>query len=170
MAEQYIPERVDPFRYAEQSLGIEGIVQLANMHRLGASTLSKQGTGEVSLQFGIDEQDIVFLKGQVKATLDLQCQRCMGPFVFEIMSTFNLGIVNSLEEADALPKCYEPVLAKDGQLALRDLIEDEIILNLPIIPRHAIEQCSVKLPLADSGWEQDKGESPFRVLASLKHK
>ena len=94
----------------------------------------------------------------------------MEPFSYDMTSDFNLGIVSTLDEANALPESYEPALAKEGSLALRELIEDEIILNLPIIPRHEPEACKVTLPMTDPGWEQAKGDSPFNVLESLKHK
>lgn len=169
--EKFIPEHIDPFRYAEQNLLLDGAVKLADMHRL-SSNLSGSGDDlvTVNLQFGVDEQGITFLKGHLETKLTLQCQRCMEPFIYEIISDFVLGIVSTLDEANALPERYEPALAKEGNLALRELIEDELILNLPIIPRHEPEDCKVKLPLADSGWEQGKGESPFHVLKSLKDK
>src|SRR5436190_2175091 len=60
-------------------------------------------------------------------------------------------------------------LLNEDMLPLRELIEDEILLNLPIIPRHTPEECKVKLPYTDSSWEENKSEtSPFHVLASLK--
>lgn len=170
MSEKFIPEHIDPFRYAEQSLGLDGMVKIADMQRLSANVIAGDNTVSVKLKFGVDEQGINFLTGHIKTLLTLQCQRCMEPFIYEIISDFALGIVNTLDEANALPERYEPALAKEGNLALRELIEDEIILNLPIIPRHEPEECKVKLPLADSGWEQSKGESPFHVLKSLKHK
>lgn len=169
--EKFIPEHIDPFRYAEQNLHIDGVVKIADMQRL-SSNLSSIGNDivAVNLQFGVDEQKITFLKGHLATKLTLQCQRCMEPFIYEIISDFHLGIVSTLDEANALPEHYEPALAKEGNLALRELIEDELILNLPIIPRHEPEDCKVKLPLKDSGWEQGKGESPFHVLKSLKDK
>lgn len=170
MSEKIIPEHIDPFRYADQSLGLSGTVKIADMQRLSASVNSLDDVVAVDLSFGVDEQDVTFLKGHLETKLTLQCQRCMEPFIYEIMSDFVLGIVNTLDEANALPEQYEPALAKEGSLALRELIEDEIILNLPIIPRHEPEDCKVKLPLADSGWEQGKGENPFHVLESLKRK
>ncbi|VVC75924.1 hypothetical protein AQUSIP_12250 [Aquicella siphonis] len=170
MSEKIIPEHIDPFRYAEQSLGLDGTLKIADMQRLSANVLRNDDTVKVHLQFGVDEQRITYLTGHLETTLTLQCQRCMEPFIYEIMSDFVLGIVNTLDEANALPERYEPALASEGNLALRELIEDEIILNLPIIPRHEPEDCKVKLPLADSGWEQGKGENPFHVLKSLKHK
>jgi|SRR5579885_764720 uncharacterized protein len=170
MSEKFIPEHIDPFRYAEQSLGLDGVLKIADMQRLSANVIPGTDTVAVKMQFGVDEQGITFLKGHLETKLTLQCQRCMEPFTYGIMSDFVLGIVNTLDEANALPERYEPALAKEGNLALRELIEDEIILNLPIIPRHEPDDCKVKLPLSDSGWEQGKGENPFHVLKSLKDK
>ena len=170
MPEKLIPEHIDPFRFAEQNLQLEGIVKIADMERLNSNLSSNNDIVVVNMQFGIDEQGTTFLKGRLETKLSLLCQRCMEPFVYEIMSDFMLGVVKTLDEANALPEPYEPVLAKEGELALRELIEDELILNLPIIPRHEFEECKVKLPLTDSGWEQGKSENPFSVLESLKHK
>jgi uncharacterized protein len=167
MSYKFIPEHIDPFRYAEQNLRLEGAVKIADMQRL-SSNLNSSGEVAVDLQFGVDEQRVTFIKGHLNTRLTLQCQRCMEPYIYEIISNFILGVINTLDEANALPEQYEPAMAKDGELALRDLIEDEIILNLPIIPRHEAEDCKVKLPLADSGWEQASGKNPFSVLESLK--
>lgn len=170
MSEKFIPEHIDPFRYAEQDLRLDGAVKIADMHRLSANLNSANDVVSVNLQFGVDEQGINFLKGHLETKLLLQCQRCMEPFIYEIMSDFGLGIVSTLDEANALPERYEPAMAKEGHLALRELIEDEIILNLPIIPKHEPEDCKVKLPFADLAVEKSKGENPFHVLESLKHK
>ena len=169
MSEKFIPEHIDPFRYAEQSLKLDGAVKIADMHRL-SSSLNEVGdeTVAVHLEFGVDEQGITFIKGDLKTNLTLQCQRCMEPFKYEIISNFLLGVVTTLDEANALPDHYEPALAKEGQLALRELIEDELILNMPIIPRHEPEDCHVTLPVADAGWEEGKRKNPFQVLESLK--
>jgi len=170
MSERMIPEYIDPFRYADQGLGLSGIVNIADMHRLKAGLCLNTDKVAVELQFGIDEQKISFLKGSLKTSLELQCQRCMQPFKYEIMTNFVLGVVKNLDEANSLPTHYEPALTKEGQLALRELIEDELILNLPIIPRHEPEDCKVKITKADAGWEQGKAENPFRVLGTLKDK
>jgi uncharacterized protein len=170
MSEKLIPEHIDPFRFAEQSLHLDGVVKLADMPRLSTSLFDNQDTVTVKLHFGVDEQGINFIKGQLEAKLKLQCQRCMEPYTYEIMSNFVLGIVTSLDEANALPELYEPALAAEGSLALRELIEDEIMLNLPIIPRHENETCKLKFPLAELAGEQDKSENPFHVLKTLKQK
>jgi len=171
MSEKFIPEHIDPLRFAEQGLSLVGTVKLADMQRLNANMpLDNDAIVRVNLQFGTDKQGTVFLEGHLETQLNLQCQRCMEPFVYGIISDFVLGIVSTLDEANNLPERYEPALTKDGYLALRELIEDEIILNLPIISRHEPEDCKIKLPLTDSEWKDGKGENPFQVLELLKHK
>lgn len=171
MSEKLIPEHIDPERYAEQGLSLDGILKIADMQRLSANLNTNEAIVGVKLQFGIDEQKITFLNGHIDTKLALQCQRCMEPLVCEIISDFSLGIVNTLDEANSLPEQYEPAMAVEGSLALRDLIEDEIILNLPLIPKHEPQECKVKFPLVDdSGRDQGRGENPFHVLESLKHK
>src|SRR5436190_3738472 len=170
MSEKFIPEHIDPFRYAEQSLGLKGSVNVADMHRLNTYVHSNHDVAHADLHFGVDQQKINFVKGHLKVKLTLQCQRCMEPFIYEIMSDFVLGVVKTLDEANALPEQYVPAMAKENSLALRELIEDEIILNLPIIPKHEPEDCKVKSPTDHSGWEQVKGKNPFHVLETLKQK
>ncbi len=164
MSERYIPEHVDPYRFAEQSLQLHGLVKITDMPRLGMSLQSTDGNVTVDLRFGKDEQGLTYLKGKIEAKLALQCQRCMEPYIYEIIPDFALGIVTTLDEANALPSHYEPVLTKEGALALRELIEDELILNLPIIPKHA--ECKIQLPMA----EEDKRENPFQMLEALKER
>lgn len=173
--EKLLPEQIDPYRHAEQGLTLEDQkVRLADLERLKTLVIPDSDQIVVTLTFGVDkqgEQNVTFVKGHLKTQLKLQCQRCMEPFNYEIMSDFTLGIVKDLDEAQGLAAPYEPALVKDGMLALRELIEDEIILNLPIIPRHEPEDCKVKLPVIDESWEDDsKKRSPFHVLASLKDK
>ena len=169
MTERLLPEYIDPFRYAEQALRLRGEVKLTAMPRLQAMVRSNDSRVVVELQFGVDEQKIPFVKGKMQTTLQLQCQRCMDPYQYEIITGFALGIVTSDDEAGNLPSHYEPVLTKEGQLALRELVEEELILNLPIIPKHDPKDCKLTIPV---GLEQEteKMANPFHVLESLKRK
>lgn len=169
MPDRQIPEHIDPFRYAEQHINLTGTVNLHEMQRLSNMLPpGDQALAKVTLQFGVDEQKVTYIKGHLETTIILQCQRCLDPFNYEIITNFILGIVHDLEEANTLPEQYEPALTKEGGLALRELIEDEIILNLPIIPRHEPDQCKVQLPYVDSVNDTEKSQHPFKVLESLK--
>lgn len=168
MSTHTIPDHIDPYRMAEQSQHLSGCLQVSEMPRLANNILPSDAMVEVNLDFNRDEQGVYSLIGQLKTVLSLQCQRCMEPFIYEIITSFHLGIVKTIEEANNLPEKYEPALTQDGSLALRELIEDEIILNLPIIPKHDTDECKVKLPWKDGEWEER--DNPFQVLASLKER
>ena len=170
MSEKFIPEQVDPYRCAEQDAHIKGIIRISDLARLPALVYKPEASViEADMQFSVDEQqEVTLLKGHLKANLQLQCQRCLEPYKYEIMTDFVLGIVKTLEEANLLPAPYEPAMVKDDNLALRELLEDEIILNLPIIARHEEMACQAKLPSGAA--EPMKRENPFHVLASLKDK
>jgi uncharacterized protein len=86
------------------------------------------------------------------------------------MSDFLQGIANSESEAEGLSEQYEPFVAKDGLLIVQDMIEDELILKLPIVPMHDLSECKVKVPVIDSVWLEAEGEklNPFHKLKLLK--
>lgn len=170
MSENLIPEHIDPLRCGEQALSLTGVINLGQLSRLRLmENIAHKGLAHVKLQFGMDEQGINWLRGHIDTSLKLVCQRCLEDFDYEIISDFVLGIVADLEAANQLPKGYEPVMTKDGKLSLHDLVEDEVILNLPIIPKHALADCKVTLPLTDEKWDQQK-KNPFQVLEGLKRK
>jgi uncharacterized protein len=167
MPELLLPSSVNPFQLAEQRAHLVGSISALSPTRLREMGAAPEGPIQADLSFGIDDQGIIYLKGRLAARLTLQCQRCMEPFVYEIMSNFTLGVVRTLDEADKLPEDYEAALAKDDQLVLNELIENELILNLPIIPKHLPEACRVKMPVLDTGPEE-KTKNPFQVLSSLR--
>ena len=171
MTARLLPEHIDPFRYAEQKLRLQGVVSIAGMKRLESLLHHHEGEVVVHLQFGVDEQGLAYIKGHLNTLLTLQCQRCLGPFNYEIISDFMLGMVRSLGEVNTLPDSYEPAVIEEGELEIKTMIEDELILNIPIIPKHQ-EDCTASLVLSQAGKEQqDEGKpNPFHVLESLKHK
>ncbi len=160
---QKLPERIDPWRYAREGRALEGRLPLAPMPRLRSLGV-EAGSMEVALAFGIDERRIPHVKGRFRARVTLICQRCLEPFELAIEQPISLGIVASEEQADGLGGAYEPLVVK-GRLSLREMLEDEVILALPIIPRHPLEACPARAYL-----DRDEAppQSPFAVLQALK--
>ena len=99
-------------------MNLDGKLKVAHMQRLSSYLAGTGEDADVNLQFGVDEQGTTYLNGHLETRLMLQCQRCMEPYNYEIMSDFVLGIVSTLDEANELPEHYEPALAKEGSLAL----------------------------------------------------
>ncbi|MGM0592984.1 MAG: YceD family protein [Pseudomonadota bacterium] len=177
MSNERLPVHIDPLRMAETRRLLQGRFALAEMARLGESLLSSDGDVAVSLEFGIDEEGIRYLRGTLQTVLPLECQRCLEKLNQVIDTAFALALVQSTTEAEALPSHYEPLQVDNQPLFLRDVIEDELLLALPIVAKHTKEQCRVDLdeveqePAADNE-ATDTGEeekaNPFSVLAGLK--
>ena len=101
-----------------------------------------------------------------EAQVALTCQRCLQPVETPLELERSLRFVPGEAEAAALDAdSEEDVLALPRWLDLRELAEDELLLALPIVPRH--EQCPVPLPSA-AGEEEVARENPFAALQALK--
>lgn len=140
------------------------------MPRLIEALQDSEGNVAVSLEFGTDEEGLRFMRGRVQGEVTLLCQRCLEPMQQQIDNSFALALVRSETEADALPSHYEPLLLDGKPLFLRDVIEDEMLLALPIVPRHPKQECEARLESGEAETEQDGGErvNPFASLAELK--
>ncbi len=174
MFETRLPVHIDPFRMAETRRLLQGDIALAEMTRLSESLLDTQGSVSVSLEFGIDNEGIRFIHGRVRAEVSLECQRCLEALRYPIDSEFRLGLVRSMAEAENLPSQYEPLTVEDEPLFLRDIIEDELLLALPVVPMHTPDECGVDINSALQNEQEDDvtgaaaTDNPFAVLADLK--
>ena len=173
MSKDYLPLHVNPFRFAENATTLHGHMLLKNMQRLLPSLSLDAGDVEVKLEFGVDSEKFRFVKADIEAPIVLQCQRCLEPFSYTINSHFVSGLVGSEEAAQDLPDYYDPLVVADNTLILQDMIEEELIISLPIVPMHDPKDCKTRLPIiiADTSQGEDAvKENPFKVIESLKIK
>lgn len=159
-----LPDFIDPLSLVKKQADLRGRIPLAAMPRVRDSILAPDGEAEVELHFRREER-IPTISGRVAATLTLQCQSCMEPLLLPVESEVHLGVVATLEQANALPESLEPLLIGEaGSIPLLDIVEDELLLALPIIPRH--EHCNTQVQPEPQG---EGRKNPFGVLAVLKH-
>jgi uncharacterized protein len=74
-----------------------------------------------------------------------------------------IALVASESEADRVPPEFEPVRAVEGRIRLRDLVEEEVLLSLPIVPLHDNPQDCVPVPAA----AEEELQKPFERLGEL---
>ena len=174
MFNERLPVHIDPLRMADTRRLLQGQIALAEMARLGESLQDSDGEVTISLEFGTDNEGIRFMRGRIQAEVSLECQRCLETMRFPIDSEFALALVRSTVEAESLPSHYEPLLVEGEPLFLRDIIEDELLLALPIVAMHPPEECRIETSSKPEAGEthNDTGEAgkanPFSVLADLK--
>ena len=137
---------------------------------LGADRkLNWAAQGELRIDEAGAEQ--VWLHLTVAVSLPLTCQRCMGPVDVAVDVKRSFRFVASEEAAEAQDEdAEEDVLALDPEFSLGDLIEDEVLMALPVVARHDECPVEVKLEVVDSGFEAASNEkrNPFAVLAKLQ--
>jgi len=169
---QRLPFKVDPFRFAHDEVELDSILPLAQMTRLSAMLYQPEGEVTASLRFSVDVLGVSILHGRIEASLDLICQRCLKPVHFDVDTSLALGFARSAAGVERISSSLEAVRAEAGQVNLLDLLEDEIMLALPQIPRHAEGECQASV-LADEPEnnieiQPEARENPFSILASLK--
>ena len=171
-----LPESIDPRRLAEVGRGLSGSLSLARMPRLAELLDRADAAGQdfaaFALEFGRDASGRDRVRGRVTATLRLRCQRCNGLLELPVSSGFTLAVVQGLDEAAQLPAEYEPLLPDEAEIDPAALVEDELLLAVPPVPRHVVGACE---PPTYSGSADDGAdgrspthENPFAVLEVLK--
>lgn len=147
----------------------EGRLPLATMSRLGGSLADTMGECSFALEFGQDALQVPFVELSIDAGLPLVCQRSLERFVFPVKTVQRLGLIRDEADEAALPPGYEALLVpEDGLLRPAELVEDELVLALPVVPMAPGSE------LVDQTWsageEEMQAASPFAALASLKKK
>lgn len=111
----------------------------------------------------------IWLALSAKASLSMTCQRCLQPVLIELDVRNSVQFVAGEDEAAALDaEGDDDVLALTRSLNARTLVEDELLLALPLVPRH--DSCPAPLAQPSAGLDEgeDARRQPFAILAKLK--
>lgn len=146
---------------ADQHAGLQGHLALKLFKRLQTELVETDGNVIVDLSFRKTDKQQRIVTGSIKTTLNLFCQRCLTPMAYDFDLKIKLALVQNEEQAKRL-KGFDPLIANE-ETDLVELIEDELLLNLPIIPRHNTRDCPVKLIEYASQLEKP---NPFADLKS----
>ena len=111
----------------------------------------------------------IWLHLKAAGSVSLQCQRCLQAVTVRLDVDRHYRFVHSEEEAERLDEVSEEeILVLTPRLDLQELVEDELILSLPLVPRH-VGLCPVPLPLpVDDLSDESPKPNPFAALAALR--
>jgi uncharacterized protein len=177
-AREFDPFRLDVVAFAKEAGELGGRWPLARFDRIAESAVpgapvtdadevSWRVRGEQRLLRSGEAQTWMHVEAATRVSLE--CQRCLKPVDVALQISRNFLFVHGEDAAAQLDTDTEDdVLAITRALDLRELIEDELLLAMPIVPRH--EVCPEPLvPAADAEPHEDK-PNPFAALAGLKRK
>lgn len=164
-----VPETLDAWRTVAARRSFEGRLPLSALTRLRDLLSDPDGEVHYTLQFDHDLLQVPYAELRIQARLPLLCQRSLQRFLFPVDLVQRLGLIRREAEEAALPPEYEALLVpEDGVLRPADLVEDELVLAVPVVP---IDPDSEPVRRDWPAQEQEKTEaSPFAALASLKKK
>jgi uncharacterized protein len=167
---QLLPGSVDALKLCQQGVRVSGFLPLANLQRLSRQLYVAEGVVQAELAFGVDEQSRKTINGHLEATLPLVCQRCLERHDVAVTSEFALALVWNDDQAARLPRTLDPIQMEGEELDLLEIVEEELLLALPLVALHEPGVCQppelLNQPVDDASVEEKT--NPFQVLASLK--
>lgn len=170
------PRKLAILNFAKSQGSLEGRVSLAELDRLHEFQQPGAALGEVKFHALGEMQDTAsgalapWVRLSASTRLTLVCQRCLGPVEVTVAFDREFRFVESeaqaqLEDEDS----EEDVLALSTDFDLLALVEDELLMDLPAAPKHAICPSPVKLQVADADYQEPEDKpNPFAALAGLR--
>ena len=135
-------------RLAEQRAQFEFEIPLGELPGIPAEFSFAAEPVRVWLKFGRD-RGVAVADVRLRAVLQPQCQRCLGAMHLPIEADSRVAIVDSAAAAGRAPEELETFLAPDGHSSLAALAAEEMLLALPIVPRHAEGECRLAAGAVD---------------------
>lgn len=161
-----LPQYIEPARLADNEESLEGTLGIDNMQRLLSIVDSRDSLITFHLSFSRNEvEETVVIDGGFSTELAVRCQRCLEPLVIRMERAIRVACVSETADTGTLTTDVEPLQMHESRIALSDLIEDEVLLGLPMSPVHRPEECPATELLQEL---RESRESPFAILKKLK--
>jgi len=175
---------LDVARFALETEGLSGTILLRDLPRLAKEAVTQaiapdtpviinwQAQGEMRRDAGLDDgvaRPALYLRARTR--LPLVCQRCLQPVWMEVaVDRHFLFAPDEAQAARLDERAQDDVLILAGDFDLFDLIEDELLLALPLAPYHDPCPQPLSLPVQDTGSDAAtaRAHHPFAALATLK--
>ena len=176
MHPKFNPRKLSVLNFAKSQASLDGATPLVQCDRLhefqqpgaAATEVHFQARGEMRTTNSGALAPWLVLSASTRLTL--VCQRCLGPAEEEIAFEREFRFVESEEQAQIEDEeSEEDVLVLSPEFDLLELVEDELLMDLPAAPKHLVCPQPVKLRVADADYQEPEDKpNPFAVLAGLK--
>lgn len=156
---------IDGFEFAAAGAKQQGVLAVGGFPRLRDMLVSDAGEIRYEIEGTRDALGRPALRVRIRGALQLRCQRCLESMRFDVDTDETLVLAATQAEIDAEPagpQVPDRLLAA-GEVPVREVLEDELILAVPYAPRH--EDCE-----ADTELHGDERISPFSELRGMLRK
>ncbi|MFW2078900.1 YceD family protein [Acinetobacter sp. ULE_I010] len=185
MSANTFPAQIEPFKWAEQGYAWSGTLPLSRFVRIAREAVGSIDHQLITIdcKLSMDAYHrIVWVDGRVEVSVPMECQRCLESVEISLASDFHLALMDDeslierldedadfivLGESDATTKA-DYASNTPATVNLLALLEDELLLLMPLSPKH--DACEHKHQPAVEDIVEEKRDNPFDVLAGLKGK
>ena len=183
MSANTFPAQIEPFKWAEQGFTWSGTLPLSRFTRIAQEAVGSIDDQLVQLNCKLSMDAylrIVWQDAQIETIVPMECQRCLDSVGIAIASDVHLALVANESLIERLDEDADFIVLGESEsttkgdidtpasVDLISLLEDELLLLLPLSPKH--DACEHKHQPAIQEIVEEKRENPFDVLASLKGK
>jgi len=154
--------------WADARTEVDFAIPLKDFPRLLPQLSGDAGEASGRIRFG-RQDGIAVADVSVDATVHLLCQRCLAPLDHSVRSRGRVAMVEEGAEAERVPVQLETILAPGHRLSILDLVEEELLLALPVVPLHEPSHCvdGTSAVATPSETEQHERQRPFERLGEL---
>ncbi|MDM1341746.1 YceD family protein [Acinetobacter pseudolwoffii] len=183
MSANTFPAQIEPFKWAEQGFKWSGQLPLSRFVRIAREAVGSIDDQLINIdcKLSMDAYHrIAWLDGHVETKVPMECQRCLETVEIELVSSFHLALVDEESLIERLDEDADFIVLGESEATTKGdydapatadllaLIEDELLLLVPLSPKH--EFCEHKHQPAIEEVVEEKRDNPFDVLAALKGK
>lgn len=174
MTEAQIPAYVDVRKVFDQEAEFSGPVDLDRLPRFSDCLATTQCQIWANLRFCINDTGRRVILGDISATAEVTCQRCLEPVSIDLRDEIKLAVLDNEEQLDSLEGRWDPWITEDPKIQLASLVEEQLMLCLPLVSYHpdpnCVEALGYKQPQSAADTEESGAgtENPFAVLKVLK--
>ena len=137
-----LPAEVDYRKLVGNRTKLDGTVPVSSFHRLVESISNDKGEVHTRLEFRRGKKQKTLIIGHLVADLELLCQNCMETFSFQVESSFRWSLVKDEDALIDLDPEDEGVICGEDKINIVELLEDELLVSLPMVAKHPEGVCS----------------------------
>ena len=170
MPNQQLPQQVTVRKLVESGAKLSGFVTDMRLPRVVEAVQRISAKIEADLYFGMDESNKMIIVVEIHGAIDLICQRCLEPVTVPLKIATTLTVVAHDEEARSCIRSHEPIVLDEGLLNVDEMLEEEILLSLPVVALHPKESADETSLVEHEGIERRAArglDNPFAVLKTL---
>lgn len=159
-----LPSQLKLFNFAKKEISLSGLYQISDLPKISEIASNKKDNLRVDLSFYLKNNKTPCVDGIIQLDIVLACQKCLDDLPIALKVNFYLAFVRHDQQSDELDSHYELYVIEEEELTTLDLISDEILLSIPMVPTHDYD-CIKETNKQEI--VEGKSENPFSILKKI---